>query len=257
MSRKTGFFAPMLLLLACAASAPAQGRSGNCTVQVFVADAAGARIPGAVVQFTPASRVTDKEGQATVSLAGNSKVSVRAQGFEAKEVPLKAPLPARVSLALSTDSGPESSAPVSDQPSVPDQLSILGTTTETLTPAQLAALPHTALTVENGHTHKSETYSGVPLIDLLAKAGAPIGADVKGKALSMYVVATGSDSYKAVLALAEAEPDFHPGVILVADQLDGKPLDAKEGPFKLVVGEDQRPARSVHNLVKIELKQAE
>ena len=95
------------------------------------------------------------------------------------------------------------------------------------------------------------------MIDLLAKAGAPIGADVKGKALSMYVVATGSDSYKAVLALAEAEPDFHPGVILVADQLDGKPLDAKEGPFKLVVGEDQRPARSVHNLVKIELKQAE
>ena len=43
----------------------------------------------------------------------------------------------------------------------------------------------------------------------------------------------------------------------MADTLDGKPLDSKEGPFKLVVEEDQKPARWVHNLVKLELKQAQ
>ena len=39
--------------------------------------------------------------------------------------------------------------------------------------------------------------------------------------------------------------------------MNGKPLDAKNGPFKLVVTEDKRPARSVHNLVSIELRTAE
>jgi hypothetical protein len=37
--------------------------------------------------------------------------------------------------------------------------------------------------------------------------------------------------------------------------MDGKPLDAHSGPFKLVVSEDKRPARSVRNLVSIELKE--
>lgn len=121
----------------------------------------------------------------------------------------------------------------------------------------LQSLPHKTVTVHNPHTNADETYSGVPLIELLKQVGAPTGHDVHGKALSEYVVATGSDGYQAVLALAEVEPDFHPGDVLVADTMDGKPLDAKSGPFKLVVTEDKRPARSVHNLVSIELKTAE
>jgi len=121
----------------------------------------------------------------------------------------------------------------------------------------LKALPHQTVTVHNPHANTDETYSGVPLIDLLAKEGVPHGHDLRGKALSLYVVATGSDGYKAVLALGEVDPDFHPGEVLVADQMDGKPLDAKAGPFRLVVTEDKRPARSVRNLVSIEVKQAE
>ena len=128
---------------------------------------------------------------------------------------------------------------------------------ETLSPDDLKAIPHHTVTVHNPHTNADETYSGVPLIDLLAKEGVPHGHDLRGKGLSQYVVATGSDGYKAVLALAEVDPDFHPGEVLVADQIDGKPLDAKIGPFRLVVTEDKRPARSVHNLVSIEVKQAE
>jgi hypothetical protein len=121
----------------------------------------------------------------------------------------------------------------------------------------LQPMTHKTVTVHNPHTNADETYSGVPLIDLLKQVGAPTGHDVHGKALSEYVVATGSDGYKAVLALAEIEPDFHPGDVLVADTMNGKPLDAKAGPFKLVVTEDKHPARSVHNLVSVELKPAE
>lgn len=60
-----------------------------------------------------------------------------------------------------------------------------------------------------------------------------------------------------MLALAEVEPDFHPGDMIVADTLDNKPLDAKTRPFRLVVSEDKRPARSVRNLVSVELKSTE
>ncbi len=126
-----------------------------------------------------------------------------------------------------------------------------------LTADALHGMKHDTLTVTNGHTHAKETYTGVPLLALLQKAGAPVDGAFKGKALSDYVIATGSDGYKAVLALAEIEPGFHPGTVLVADTLDGKPLDAKQGPFKLVVSEDAKPSRAVHNLVKVELKQAE
>jgi hypothetical protein len=60
-----------------------------------------------------------------------------------------------------------------------------------------------------------------------------------------------------VLALGEIDPSFHPGEIIVADAMDRKPLDAHSGPFKLVVTEDKRPARSVRNLVSVELKPAQ
>jgi hypothetical protein len=121
----------------------------------------------------------------------------------------------------------------------------------------LKAMPQKTVTYHNPHTNADETYSGVPLMDLLAGLGVPHGKDLHGKALSEYVVATGSDGYKAVLALAEVDPEFHPGDVLVTDAMDGKPLDAKTGPFRLVVTEDKRPARSVHNLVSIEVKAAE
>ena len=123
--------------------------------------------------------------------------------------------------------------------------------------ATLKSMAHVKVRIHNPHTNTDETYSGVPLIDLLSSLGAPHGKDLHGKALSEYIVATGSDGYKAVLVLAEIDPEFHPGQILIADAMDGKPLDTKTGPFRLVVTEDKRPARSVHNLVSIEVKSAE
>ena len=123
--------------------------------------------------------------------------------------------------------------------------------------ADLKALPHTSVTFHNPHTNADETYSGVRLADLLRKIGAPLGPDLHGTALANYVIGTGSDGYKAVLALGEVDSSFHPGEVIVADTMDGKPLDAHNGPLKLVVTEDKRPARAVRNLVSIELKSAQ
>jgi hypothetical protein len=126
----------------------------------------------------------------------------------------------------------------------------------TLKLADLSAMPHATVTFHNSHTNADESYSGVRLADLLVKVGAPLGRELRGEALADYVVAIGADGYKAVLALGEVDPSFHPGEVMVADAMDGKPLDAHNGPLKLVVSEDKRPARSVRNLTTIELKSA-
>jgi hypothetical protein len=138
------------------------------------------------------------------------------------------------------------------------QLSLFyGDRKSVLSGTDLKASTHVSITIHNSHTNADETYSGIRLADLLAKIGAPLGSELRGKALANYIVATGSDGYKAVLALGEVDPSFHPGEVLVADMMDGKPLDAHSGPFRLVVTEDKRPARSVRNLTTIELKSAQ
>ena len=155
--------------------------------------------------------------------------------------------------AASTHSGP-----MSMPKSSIDQLTLTSVVhpSVVLSAADLKAIPHITVTIHNTHTNVDETYFGVRLADLLVKVEAPLGRELHGKALAYYIVATGSDGYAAVLAFGEVDPSFHPGEVLVADIMDGKPLDAHSGPFKLVVTEDKRPARSVRNLVSIELKMA-
>jgi hypothetical protein len=84
---------------------------------------------------------------------------------------------------------------------------------------------------------------------------APTGKELHGESLATYLLATGMDGYSVVLSLAEADPSFHDGQILVADVRDGQPL-GKNGPFQLIVTGDKRPARWVHNLDSIALQSA-
>lgn len=122
------------------------------------------------------------------------------------------------------------------------------------TPTQFAALPHSTVTVFNGHTQSDEVYSGVPLVDLLARIGVP--TDPRGKQFLLYLVAEGSDGYKVVYSLAEVIPTVHDATVFVADSEDGKPIPAAEGPFKLIANREKRPARWVHNLIAIHVESA-
>lgn len=124
------------------------------------------------------------------------------------------------------------------------------------TTADLKALPHKTISVYNEHTKANEAYEGVPLTDLLAKAGAPTGEKLRGKGFLTYVVAEGTDHYKVVYSLDETDPANHAGDVLVADTQDGAPITT-DGAFKLVSTEDKRPARWVRNLSAITLKTAE
>jgi hypothetical protein len=147
-----------------------------------------------------------------------------------------------VSSAAASHSGPDVSPTFSKS-----ELTLLTYSTHkpvVLSAAEFKAVPHISVTIHNTNTNADEEYSGGRLSDLLIKIGAPLGSELRGKALANYIVATGSDGYGTVLALGEVDPSFHQGEVLVADTMNGKPLDAHSGPYKLVVTEDKRPARS-------------
>jgi hypothetical protein len=115
---------------------------------------------------------------------------------------------------------------------------------------ELAALPHKQVAVFNAHSKANETYSGVPLADLLSKVGVPLGESVRGKLFLIGIVAQGTDSYGVLYSLAEVDPAIHTGDVIVADTLDGQKL-GQDGAFKMVSSEERRPARWVRNLTSI------
>ena len=121
--------------------------------------------------------------------------------------------------------------------------------------ADLAALPHTKVSVRDEHG-TSAVYEGVPALEILRRAGAPLGKELRGTNMTMCVVAGGSDGYQAAFALAEFDPGFTDQVILVADHRDGQPLNSREGPLRLIVPSDKRPARWVRTLTTLRLKNA-
>ena len=120
----------------------------------------------------------------------------------------------------------------------------------TFTTHDVAAMPHKSVSVYNHHTKANETYSGVPLADLLGKVGVPLGENVRGKLFLIGVVAEGTDHYSVLYALAEVDPSIHAGDVIVADAMDGQKL-GKDGEFKMVSTEEKRPARWVRNLTSV------
>ncbi len=117
-------------------------------------------------------------------------------------------------------------------------------------------MTHKVVAVHNEHSNADEKYSGVLVSDLLARVDAPLGKLLHGKALALYVVAEGTDGYKAVYSLAEMDPSFHSGDVIVADSMNDQPL-GKDGPYKLVNTEDKHPARWVRNLASLSVLAAQ
>jgi hypothetical protein len=138
-------------------------------------------------------------------------------------------------------------------PAAAQSLSLTGEAgqTATLTAAELSALPHVHVSVkQHGQVH---TYDGVLLGDILAKVGAPRGEAIRGPELATVVRFTAKDGYQVVLDLAQTDPITRTSRVIVADREAGAPLKPEEGPFRLVIEDDLRPARSAHQVERIEV----
>ena len=140
------------------------------------------------------------------------------------------------------------------QPAAAPFLAITGdvATPVTLKSEDLAKMPREKATVSEEGGAKVE-YEGVPLREILKRAGAPLGDQLRGKALASYLVAKAQDGYQVVFAIGELDPAFANEQILVADRRDGKPLSESQGPLRIVCPNDKTGARSVRMLQTLEV----
>ncbi len=112
--------------------------------------------------------------------------------------------------------------------------------------SELAELPQRTFAVTDHGV--PITFQGVLLADMLAKVAIPAGEKFHKTAASYYVVAEGSDGYRAVFAWAELDPSFTDKAVYVVTKRDGMPLPERDGPFQLVVPGEKRNARWVRQL---------
>ena len=119
-----------------------------------------------------------------------------------------------------------------------------------LSAADLAALPQVKLTVT--HHGKTSTFEGAPLADVVARVGAASGKAVRGPELATVIRVTAKDGYQVVFGLAETDPGTRKGKIILAGRDASGPLK-EDGPFRIVVEDDLRPARSARMVETIEV----
>jgi DMSO/TMAO reductase YedYZ molybdopterin-dependent catalytic subunit len=138
-------------------------------------------------------------------------------------------------------------------PPAPTTLSITGDLPSPLTlkADDLAKLPRQTVAVTDSDGSKIN-YEGVLLRDILKQAGAPLGKDLRGKALASYVLAKARDGYTVAFTLGELDQAFGNESVLIADKRDGKPLFGYQGPLRLVCPNDKAGARSVRMLETLE-----
>jgi len=96
-------------------------------------------------------------------------------------------------------------------------------------------------------------YTGVPVVEILQKAGAPLGKELKGPNMALGVIASASDGYRVLFSLTEFDPAFNDRAVLLADRRNGKPLDSREGPLRLIVAGDKRHARWIRGVTSLEV----
>lgn len=121
-----------------------------------------------------------------------------------------------------------------------------------LSAAELAALPRASVGLTaHGERHR---YEGPLLIDVLARAGAPTGKALHGAAMADVVLVEANDGYAVAFGLAEADPGTRSNRMILADRRDGAALPANEGPLRLVVEGDLRPARSARMVSRVSVR---
>lgn len=115
------------------------------------------------------------------------------------------------------------------------------------------------VTFLSGSTPQTHTYTGFSLWGLLnsSAVGVITNSGVKNDILSRYVVATGSDGYKALFSMGELDPSFggNPAsFIALSETINGvsNPLTT-DGFARIVVPGDARGGRYVSNLTTLEV----
>ncbi len=120
-----------------------------------------------------------------------------------------------------------------------------------ITAAQIANPPRVTVSVVDHD--KTVQFEGVPVSTVLSMAGIQLGDALRGPRMAEVLLVTAADGYKVAFGLAEIDPAFAVREIILADKKDGKPLDAREGPFRIVAPGDKRPARWIRQVTELKV----
>jgi hypothetical protein len=119
-----------------------------------------------------------------------------------------------------------------------------------LSRADIEALPHTKITT--GAADSPVTFDVVLLKSVLERAGVTFDK-LSGKRLASCLLVEAADGYHVVIALPELDPAFTDKQIYLAFLKNGKPLDEKEGPYRIVIPDEKRMARWVRQVTTLKI----
>ena len=119
-----------------------------------------------------------------------------------------------------------------------------------LSKTDIEAMPHIKITTQGPD---SSSYDGVAVKALLEKAGVQFGHSLRGKRMASCLLVEAADGYRVVIALPELDPDFTDKQIVLAFSQNGKPPDAKEGPYRIVIPDEKRMARWVKQVTTLKI----
>jgi len=107
-----------------------------------------------------------------------------------------------------------------------------------------------------GHDSIAHFYTGVPVIEILNRAGVTMGKQLRGKNLAKFLLVSAADGYQVVFSLAELDTSFNEKEIILADKMNDKPIPVDTGPFQLIVPGEKKPARSCREVVSFIIRSA-
>ncbi|HUK30000.1 MAG TPA: molybdopterin-dependent oxidoreductase [Candidatus Acidoferrum sp.] len=119
-----------------------------------------------------------------------------------------------------------------------------------LTAADLAAMPRAHASITD-HDEAKKDYEGVPLVEILQRAGAPMGDKLRGQALTLGFVVEAADGYKVAFTLSEVDSNFGNKMAIVADKVGGALLAGDEAPLRIIVPGEKHLARSARMVKRI------
>ena len=88
-----------------------------------------------------------------------------------------------------------------------------------------------------------QTFSGVSLADILDRAGAPLGKQLRKENMTKYLLVKAGDGYQVLFTLPELDSSFTDRTIFLADHLNGKTMPAGKGPFRIIVPGEKKHGR--------------